>query len=296
MPLTIPSTAWSSAQSSKTMFAALPPSSSVSFLPVPASSRWIALPTSVEPVNAILSTSPSTIAAPVRPSPVTMLTTPGGSSAWRTTSQKSSAVSGRRLGRLEHDRVPARERRRDLPREHQQREVPRDDLAGDADRPRAAVRERVLELVGPARVVEEVRGGERQVDVARLLDRLAAVQRLEHRELARALLQDPRDPEQVLRALGAGQRRPAVLERRARDADRLLHLLGGRLADLGERLLGRRRDRRVRLARLEPLAADEVAVALVEPDDVARLGRGRVVPARGDERLLLRLLLEVSQR
>jgi hypothetical protein len=43
--------------SSKTMFAALPPSSSVSFLPVPASSRWIALPTSVEPVNAILSTS-----------------------------------------------------------------------------------------------------------------------------------------------------------------------------------------------------------------------------------------------
>src|ERR1051326_8786328 len=33
MPLTIPSTAWSSAQSSKTMFAALPPSSSVSFVP-----------------------------------------------------------------------------------------------------------------------------------------------------------------------------------------------------------------------------------------------------------------------
>ena len=95
MPLTIPSTAWSSAQSSKTMFAALPPSSSVSFLPVPASRRWIALPTSVEPVNAILSTSGwSTSAAPVRPSPVTMLTTPGGSSAWRSTSQKRSAVSG----------------------------------------------------------------------------------------------------------------------------------------------------------------------------------------------------------
>ena len=30
----------------------------------------------------------------MRPSPVTMLTTPGGSSAWRTTSVKSSAVSG----------------------------------------------------------------------------------------------------------------------------------------------------------------------------------------------------------
>ena len=95
MPLTIPSTAWSSAASSKTMFAALPPSSSVSFLPVPASSRWIALPTSVEPVNAILSTPGClTSSAPVRPSPVTMLTTPGGSSAWRTTSQKRSAESG----------------------------------------------------------------------------------------------------------------------------------------------------------------------------------------------------------
>src|SRR5215813_7210578 len=34
------------------------------------------------------------ISAPVRPSPVTMLTTPGGSSAWRSTSQKSSADSG----------------------------------------------------------------------------------------------------------------------------------------------------------------------------------------------------------
>ena len=64
-------------------------------MPVPARRRWIAFPTSVEPVNAILSTSGwSTIAAPVRPSPVTMLTTPGGSSAWRNTSQKRSAVSG----------------------------------------------------------------------------------------------------------------------------------------------------------------------------------------------------------
>ncbi len=94
MPLTIPSIAWSSAASSKITFAALPPSSSVSFVRVPASSRWIALPTSVEPVNAILSTSDFTSAAPARPSPVMMFTTPGGSSAWRSTSQKRSADSG----------------------------------------------------------------------------------------------------------------------------------------------------------------------------------------------------------
>src|SRR5437763_1784234 len=83
--------------------------------------------------------------------------------------------------------------RRELPRQHQQREIPRDDLPGDAERPRNAIRECVLELVGPTGVVEEVRRRERQVDIARLLDRLAAVQRLEHRKLARALLQDPRD-------------------------------------------------------------------------------------------------------
>ena len=77
------------------MFAAFPPSSSVRRFPVPASSRWIDLPTSVEPVKAILSTSSClTSAAPVLPSPVTMLTTPGGSSAWRSTSAKRSAESG----------------------------------------------------------------------------------------------------------------------------------------------------------------------------------------------------------
>ena len=52
-------------------------------------------PTSVEPVNAILSTwGCSTSAAPGRPSPVTMLTTPGGSPASCASSAKHSAVSG----------------------------------------------------------------------------------------------------------------------------------------------------------------------------------------------------------
>ena len=94
MPLTIPSTAWSSGASSNTMLAALPPSSRVSFLPDPARVRWIALPTSVEPVKATLSTpSWPTRAAPVSPAPVRMLTTPSGSSAsWRI-SPRRRAVS-----------------------------------------------------------------------------------------------------------------------------------------------------------------------------------------------------------
>src|SRR5438874_2283364 len=140
----------------------------------------------------------------------------------------------RRLGRLQDDGVPCGERRRDLPREHQQREVPGNDLARDADRPRPPVRERVLELVRPACVVEEVRGREREVDVARLPDRLAAVQRFEHRELARPLLEGAPDPEQVLRALGGRDLRPAVVERPPRGVDCSGYVLAPRLRDLGE--------------------------------------------------------------
>ena len=95
MPLTMPSTAWSIGASSKTMFAALPPSSSVSFLRVPATERAMARPTSVEPVNATLSTPGcSTSVRPVSPAPVTMLTTPAGRSACWQISANSSAVSG----------------------------------------------------------------------------------------------------------------------------------------------------------------------------------------------------------
>src|SRR4051812_7654084 len=65
----------------------------------------------------------------------------------------------RRAGRLEHDRVARGERRRDLPREHEQREVPGDDLRGHAEWLRITVRKCVLELVGPAGVVPEVRRG-----------------------------------------------------------------------------------------------------------------------------------------
>jgi len=81
----MPSTAWSIGASSKTMFAALPPSSIVILLSVPASCLMIALPTSVEPVNATFAAPgwPMT-AAPVSPAPVTKLTTPGGRPAsWR---------------------------------------------------------------------------------------------------------------------------------------------------------------------------------------------------------------------
>src|SRR3954464_11522610 len=252
MPSMMPSTAWSRAASSNTMLADLPPSSSVRPVRVPASARWISLPTAVEPVNATLSTSARTSAAPAAPSPVMTFTTPGGRSASWQISASSSAVSGvvsagfrtgglpggrrRRLGRVQDGGVAGGKRGRELPRRHQQREVPRHDLADHAARGERAPGERVLQLVRPARVGEEVRRGQRYIDVARLADRLAAVQGLHDRQLARALLDQPRDAEDVLPALERRQRRP-LRRRGARGGDRALDVAGARERDLGERLL-----------------------------------------------------------
>ncbi len=78
------------------MFGFLPPSSIDIRLMVSAAPRMTSLPVSTPPVNAILSTRGSVTRPPpaVGPSPVTMLTTPGGrSSDWKI-SARISAESG----------------------------------------------------------------------------------------------------------------------------------------------------------------------------------------------------------
>jgi len=97
-------------------------------------------------------------------------------------------------------------RRRDLPREHEQREIPRDDLAHDADR--FVARELGIEELRPTRVVVEVPRDEGHVDVARLADRLAVVHRLEDREKPRVLLHAARDCVQVAGARVRRERFP----------------------------------------------------------------------------------------
>ena len=72
--------------------------------------------------------------------------------------------------------------------------------------------------------------GQRHVDVAALLDRLARVHRFEDRELARALLEDPRDAEQVLGALPARQLAPRPALGAAGGADRLVDIGRARAA------------------------------------------------------------------
>ncbi len=281
----MPSTAWSTGASSKMMLAALPPSSSVARLPLPAIERWMPLPTSVEPVKAILSTSScSTMRAAGVAGAGDDVDDAGGQVGLLADLGEQQRRQRRGLGGLQHHGVATRQRRRDLPRQHQQREVPRDDLAGDAERLRVGAEPGPRELVGPPGVVEEVGGDERDVDVARLLDRLAVVDGLEHGELAGPLLDDPGDAVEVLPALGTRQLRPRR-EAAAGGGHGAVDVDGVRLGHVGEDLLGRRahglEGRPAR--RVDELPADEQPVVGADVDDVTGLGRRGVVPRGGHE-------------
>src|SRR5205823_14410027 len=105
-------------------------------------------------------------------------------------------------------------------------------------------------------------------------------------ELARALLQDAGDAEEVFGTLARTDRGPALGVRLARGLHRAIDVRLPRLGDLGERLLPRGIDRRIALVRkrFDELTTDEEAVALLEMDDLARFRCGRVFPAGRDRR------------
>ena len=115
----------------------------------------------------------------------------------------------RLLGRLHHDGVPAGQGRAPLPRQHQQREVPGDDLADHADRLPQGVRQEVapdrdrpaLDLVGPAGVVAQGVADALHVALG-VGDRLAAVERFERGELGGVLLDQVGQLEEELAAVG----------------------------------------------------------------------------------------------
>ena len=97
---------------------------------------------------------------------------------------------GRLLGGLQHDAVAGGERGSELPHRHQDREVPGDDLADDAERLVEVIGDRVVIDLGDraflgahaAGEIAEVIDGERNVRSHRLADRLAVVERLDHGE------------------------------------------------------------------------------------------------------------------
>ena len=72
--------------------------------------------------------------------------------------------------------IAGSQRRCDFPGSHQQRQVPRNDLACNIQRLRRRSQAKVLQLVGPASVVEEVLCGGGYIEVPGFLDRLAVVE------------------------------------------------------------------------------------------------------------------------
>ena len=113
----------------------------------------------------------------------------------------------RELRRLQHHRAAGGERRSDLPGEHQQRKVPRDDLAGHADRP--GFGKLPVQRLRPAGMVQEMADGKRHVDVAAFADRLAVVERLQDREQPLMPLHGAADRIEDPGTLVAGPRAPS---------------------------------------------------------------------------------------
>src|SRR5262249_57296969 len=131
-------------------------------------------------------------------------------------------------------RGAAREGGGELPRGHQEGEVPRDDLATDADR----LPQREVEVVGiggvrlavdlgdPAGVVAERRRGARDVDVPALGEGLPVVERLELRELVPVRLDQLRDAKEDPLALRRTHADPgAVVEGAPRGPDGAVDVL-----------------------------------------------------------------------
>ena len=138
-----PSTAASRSASAKTMFGLLPPSSNVTrFSSTRAAACMMSLPVSVEPVNATLSTS--RVLARCRAGGLAVAGHDVDHAVREAGFLRQLAMRRRVSGVCSAGFItivqPARERRAPLPRHHQQREVPRDDLPDDADRlvPRVA--------------------------------------------------------------------------------------------------------------------------------------------------------------
>ena len=210
----------STSASGSTMTGDLPPSSSDTRFSVSVAALLMALPTSVEPVNAILSTPGCvTSAAPTRLAVAREDVDDAGRKAGFDDEVAEPQRRERRLlGRLQDARAARGERGPELPRRHDERKIPRDDLRDDADGLAARVGvdaralqaadgdvdRRAFDLRGPAGHVAEVVARARHVDDAGHLLRLAVVDALELGELVGVLVdRDRRAAKSALRAARA---------------------------------------------------------------------------------------------
>src|SRR5882762_1981221 len=109
--------------------------------------------------------------------------------------RKCKRSERRELGRLQDDGVSGRQSGRNLPRQHQQRKVPWNDLSHNtASR---VVRKLLLQQLRPAGIIIKMSSHQWNIDVAALANRLSIVHGFEHGEAARMLLYLSRERIQV---------------------------------------------------------------------------------------------------
>ena len=186
-------------------------------------------------------------------------------------------------GGFEHGAVARGEHGSELPCRHEEREVPGNDLADDADGLMQHERHHVAgQHVGLAGVGEQAAGEVaevvdrvRDVDGARLADGLAVVERLDKGEMLGVLLDDVGDLVQDDGALGLVGLAPG-LERLPCRVDRAIDVVFGGVGDGGELL-----------AVCGAVGVDGAAVGCVDPlaADVELIGLlGRIVHGEGSFR------------
>jgi hypothetical protein len=179
------------------------------------------------------------------------------------------------FGGLENHAIAGGERRRQLPRRHQDREIPGNDLTDDA--------ERLVIVIGHSLVIDlrdtaflgahdtgeiaPVIDHQRHVRIGRLADRLAVIERLDQGQQVEIGLQLVRDLVQNAGALGHRGLALGIFRlvgRVERQFD-----VGGRGARHRAELLARDRTRIVEVASFDrghPFAADEIVVAVPDQD------------------------------
>ena len=259
MALTMTGSAASRSASAKTICGALPPSSSVT-----GQWRFARLrrrphaPVAGEPVNETCSMPAmrGERGARFAAEPVTMLSAPAGKPASAASSATRSSDRQASSAGLTTQALPAASAPPTRAAEDLHRVVPRNDVAGDAVR-LAPGQHRVAGRVGNRLAVQLVAGAAVELEVARarrdvgarLLQRLAAVARLDQRELVGVIEDRARRAAQQPAALGRARACPRRRRARARAARTGGVDVGGVAArDGGERLAVGRVDHRQRRA------------------------------------------------
>src|ERR1700728_2020017 len=135
----------------------------------------------------------------------------GGQSGFLTKFGKGERGERSKLGGLQDDRVPRSQRRGNLPRRHEQRKVPWNNLPYHAAR--LVLGKFLLEQLRPACVMIKMPSDERDINIAALADWFAVVYGFEDGEQARMFLHQPG---QCIEKAGPGVRSKCAPLRRGR--------------------------------------------------------------------------------